>query len=233
MLRRTRAFLRRVTGSADERRAHLRHKVDVETVCRALSDDADMPARINNVSRSGVNLIVPRSLPEGTLIRVHLPTSIQSRQTTMLACVTNTRPFSEGLWSLGCMFSQELSDSEMRVLGGEKVPAKMSDQRAWVRFPARGTISYRHVPETEGELKSAELLDLAPAGMGLVVSERLEPGSAITLHLRCQSDKPERPMLACVVYQTDRSDGKWAIGCTFLHELSEKDLNDLIWRDGS
>ncbi len=233
MLRRTRAFLRRLTGSADERRAHPRHRVDIETVCRALAEDADLPARINNVSRSGVNLIVPRSLPEGTLIRVHLPGAASGRHTTLLACVTNIRPYSEELWSLGCIFSQDLSDAEMRTFGGEKTPSKPNDQRAWVRYPARGTVSYTHVPEEEGELKTAELLDLAPAGVGLIVSERLEPGSAITVFLRQQNGKAERPMLACIVYQTDRSDGKWAIGCTFLHELSEKDLNELIWRERS
>lgn len=233
MLRRTRALLRRLTGAPDERRAHPRHAIDVETDCRAITDDVDMPARIRNVSRSGVNLVVPRSQPEGTLIRVNLPVKGRSPQTTILACVTNVSVVAEGLWSLGCVFSLELSEAEMRVLGGEKRPSKPSDQRAWVRCPARGSVNYRPVPPDENTPKIAELVDLSPAGVGLIVSERIEPGSAITLNLPRLDQKPDRELLACVVYLTNRPDGKWAIGCNFLNEMSEKDLNDLVWRSTS
>jgi hypothetical protein len=52
----------------------------------------------------------------------------------------------------------------------------------------------------------------------------------MTLMLRRQEDKPDRPMLACVVYVTDRPNGRSAIGCSFLRELSEYELNELIWR---
>src|SRR5437763_419666 len=127
MLRRTRALLRRLTNSGDERRAHARHTLDVATVCRALADDADMPARIRNVSRSGVNLTAPRLVPEGTMVRIDLPGPANGPRTTILACVTNVRVFSEGLWSLGCVFSLELSEAEMRQFGGEKTPTKPSD----------------------------------------------------------------------------------------------------------
>jgi hypothetical protein len=230
MLRRTRTLLRRLTGSGDERRAHQRHRLDVDTVCRALADDADMPARIRNVSRSGINLTVPKSVPEGTMIRVNLPAAPDGPHTSVLACVTNIHVYSEGLWSLGCVFSLELSDGEMRQFGGEKTPSKPSDQRAWVRYPTKGPIAYRALTGDDEPSRSAELIDLAPAGVGLLVADRLEPGTAITVNLRRQNDRPDRTVLACVVYLADRGDGKWAIGCNFLHELSEKDLNELVWR---
>src|SRR5262245_59376465 len=114
MFRRTRALIRRLTSSSDERRAHPRREVNVATMCRALAGDADMPARIRNVSRSGVNLVVPRTATPGTMIRIKVPGSAE-RQTTLLACVTNAKELAAGEWSLGCVFSLELSDVEMQL----------------------------------------------------------------------------------------------------------------------
>jgi hypothetical protein len=233
MLARTRAFLKRLTGSSEERRAHPRHDVDVQTSCRSLADDSDMPARIRNVSRSGVGLIVSRAVTAGTMMRVQFPGPADGPHTTILACVTNVSKIGPEQWALGCVFSLELSDSEMRIMGGEKTPTGTLDQRAWLRYPAKGSITYRPLPGDEIAVRSAELVDLSPAGVGLIVDQNLEAGSAITLRLRRQDEKPDRSMLACVVYVADRPDGKWAVGCNFLHELSEKELNELVWRSGS
>jgi hypothetical protein len=164
------------------------------------------------------------------MLRVKLPATSCGSQTTILACVTNVQRFAEGLWSLGCVFSLELSEAEMRLLGGEKIPSKSGDQRAWVRSPAVGTLSYRLVPGDQTSLLKAELLNLAPAGVGIVVSDRLDAGSLITLMIDRRDGVAHRQLLAYAVYVTDRPDGKWAVGCNFLHELTEKELNELVWR---
>jgi hypothetical protein len=230
MFRRTRALLRRITGSPDERRAHPRHNVNVATVCRALADGIDMPARIRNVSQSGVNLVVPRPAPEGTMIRIDVPGSPAGSQTALLACVMHVREISSNEWSLGCVFSLELSDAEIQLLGGRKTPAEPLDQRAWVRYPVQGIIEYQLLPGEGSISKMAELVNVSPSGVGLLVPQRIEAGTALTLLLRRQDGKPDRPMLACVVYVTDRPNGQWAIGCNFLRELSEAELRELIWR---
>jgi hypothetical protein len=228
MFRRTRAFLRRLKTTGEDRRAHPRHEIDIATKCHSLSDDSDLPARIRNVSRSGVRLVVQRPVTEGTMIRMDLPGLPEGLHTTFLACVTNVTALPDGQWALGCVFSLELSDSEIRLLGGEKTPTSGPDQRAWVRHPARGTISYRHVPDDHAPVRSAELVDLSPAGVGLLANERLEAGTAVTLAMHAHDGRPGREMLACVVYLADRPDGKWAVGCNFLHELSEKQLTELV-----
>lgn len=229
MFQRTRALLKRFTGNSEERRAHTRHAVDVETTCYFLADGSEVRARIRNVSRSGVNLAVPMGVPEGTMVRVQLPGPADNPHTTVLACVTNARELLENQWVLGCVFSLEMSDAEMRMLGGENKLASPDDQRAWVRFPTRGTIEYRQLPAESGDSRSAELVDLSPGGLGLIVGESLEPGDAITVNLRRQNNQPDRQMLACVVYMAERTDGKRAIGCNFLHELSERELKELVW----
>jgi hypothetical protein len=217
---------------ADDRRAHARHAADVQTVCQPLAGDVYLPSRISNVSQSGVNLIVTQPVTEGTMVRVNLPGSPGGPHTTVLACVMHSREHSPGAWTIGCMFSLELSPEEMQLFGGEKTAAGSDDQRAWVRHPAKGIISYRLLP-ADGVLRTAELADLSPTGVGLIVDHKLDAGSGLTLNLRRVDDKPDRPMLACVVYVTDRADGKWAAGCQFLRELTEKELRELIWRSGA
>jgi hypothetical protein len=228
VLRRTRTFLQQLTGSGSDRRLFTRHETSVETRCRALADNVDVVARLRNVSRTGVNLTVPREVPEGTMIRIDLPTGGPS--TTVLACVTNAKAISETEWSLGCMFSLELSESEMKSLGGDKKAGSPPDQRAWVRYPAKGTVTFRLLPSDGNGLRAGELVDLSPSGVGLIVAEKIEPGSALTVTLRRVDDKPDRSLLACVVYLAERPDGKWALGCQFLHELTEKELEELLWR---
>jgi len=228
MFQRTRALLKRFSGSGDERRAHVRHPVDVETTCHFLADGREIRARIRDVSHSGVNLAIPHAVPEGTMVRVQLPGPADAPHTTVLACVTNTRELLENQWTIGCMFSLEMSDAEMRHLGGENKLSSADDQRAWVRYPSQGTVEYRLLPAEEGDSRTADLVDLSPGGLGLIVTEPLEPGDAITVNLKRQNNQPDRSMLACVVYMAERPDGKRAVGCNFLHELSERELRELV-----
>jgi hypothetical protein len=230
MLRRTRQALRNLAWPGDDRRTHDRHVTDVQTVCRPLTGDVSLPTRIRNVSRTGASLVVDQTMPEGTMLRVNLPGSPGGPHTTILACVMHTREVGAGEWALGCMFSLELSSDEMQLLGGEKTAAGRDDQRAWVRSPAKGAISFRLLPAEDEVTRTAELLDLSPGGVGLIVHEKIEPGAGLTLDLLRTAGKPDRPMLACVVYSTDRPDGKWAAGCQFLRELTETELKELVWR---
>jgi PilZ domain-containing protein len=184
------------------------------------------------VSRTGVNLVVHQPLTQGTMVRLNLPRTPGGPHTTVLACVMHGRETGPGEWSVGCAMSLDLSAEEMRLLGGEKA-AGPDDQRAWVRYPAKGPVLFRLLQEEEGPARTAMLADLSPGGVGLIVTEMLEPGVALTVHLRRSNDRPDQPMLACVVYLTDRPDGKWAAGCHFLRDLSETEMAELVWRSGA
>src|SRR5262245_23310300 len=138
MFRRTRQTNRKPASPGDERRSHPRHVTDVQTVCQPLVGDISLPARIRNVSRSGINLIVSQPLTEGTMVRINLPVSPGGPHTTVLACVMHGRETSPGEWTVGCLFSLELSTEETELLGGDKSPSGTDDQRAWVRYPIRG-----------------------------------------------------------------------------------------------
>ncbi len=228
MLRRARALLESLTGTAvlEDRRAHPRFDTNIRTMCRSVADNRSVPALIRNVSRTGINLLVDDPVREGTMLRIELPRTPDGPHTTVLACIMHAREEPDG-WSLGGMFSLELSDEEMRLLGGKKQASGLNDQRAWVRYPARGWVQFRVLPGDEAAPEAAELVNLSPTGVGLVLDRELDAGSALSVTLKRVGGKPDRTLVVCVVYVTDRSDGKWAAGCQFLHELSDRDLNEL------
>ena len=228
MLQLGRKILRRIAGVETERRAHPRHPTDLRTVCRPVTEDVEIPARIADVSVGGIKMRIGRPLREGTMVRIDLP-RLGGPSTTVLACVMHATEVTVGQWEVGCNFSLELSGEEMQAFGGEKTQAAAGDSRAWVRHSARGEVEYEVLPGDDGPARTARLVNLSPAGVGLLVDEKLEAGTALTIFLRRQDDQTDRPLLACVVYQTQRPDGMWAIGCNFLHELNEKDLDDLLW----
>jgi hypothetical protein len=228
MLQLGRKILRRIAGIETERRAHPRHATDLRTVCRPVSEDVTVPVQILDVSVGGLKMRVGRPFREGTMLRVELP-RLGGANATVLGCVMHAREVEVGQWEVGCNFSLELSGEELQAFGVEKTQAAAGDSRTWVRHPARGTVEYEILPGDDSAPRTARLVNLSPAGVGLQVDEKLEPGTALTVFLKRIDDQTDRPMLACVVYQAERPDGTWAVGCNFLHELGEKDLDELLW----
>lgn len=228
MLKLGRKFLQRLTEPAD-RRTHKRLRAELRAVCRPVADDREVAVWVEDVSRGGIKLRVGEALREGTMIRLELPRAGSEPSTTVLACVMHVGPAGPDWWEVGCNFSLELSESELRAFGGRKSARERGDERAWVRHPARGAVEFRVLPGDNGPPRTGQLVNLSAAGVGLILTEALEPGSALTVTLKREDQQPDRSLLACVVYQTRRADGKWAVGCNFLHELSEKELDELLW----
>ena len=228
MLQLGRRLLRRLASVGDDRRAFPRHATDIRTICRPVSEDGDVPAQIVDVSLGGIKIRVPRPIRVGTMVRIDLP-RLGGPATTVLGCVMHSAEAARAEWEIGCNFSLELSEEEIRAFGGEKTQGAPADLRAWVRHTARGVVEYEVLPGDEEPPRMGHLVNLSPAGVGMLVDEKLEPGTALTVSLKRVDGLPERHLLACVVYQTERPDGMWAVGCNFLHELTEKELDELLW----
>ncbi|WP_020469249.1 PilZ domain-containing protein [Zavarzinella formosa] len=233
MLERTRNFIRQITrktsNSAEDRRAHPRFDTEIETVCRPVADGEEHKAIIRDVSRSGVKLLLDVELVPGTMVRVDVPHAVNSAHTvTLLACVMRVIPESDDRWSCGCMFSLELNDDELAIFGGKKVQGAHGDQRAWIRHPVRAMAEYRVLPGEDDILLTAEVVNLSPAGVGLLLDRHLDPGSVLSVSLHRAKDKPDLSMLASIVYLTDCSDGRWAAGCNFIRELTHEELKSIV-----
>jgi hypothetical protein len=232
VLRRKRKTTQDSPSQPGDRRDFPRQPSAVQTVCQPLAGDLYLPARVRDVSQTGANLIVTHLLTEGTMVRVNLPGTPGGPHTTILGCVMHSRELSTSSWAIGCMFSLELSREEMRLFSGQQPENSVNGQRPWVLSASKGSISYRLLP-ADGVLRKAEVSDLSTAGVGLIVDEKLDAGSALMVNLHRGNDKADRAMLACVVYVTDRPDEKWAAGCQFLRDLTNSELGELSWHSGA
>jgi len=223
--------LRRSTnadGTHDERRAHTRHEINVETKCESVGEGSmSGQVRVRDISRGGMKFLSSSQLEPGTLIRIALPAPGNS-ETEVLACVMHCTRQSDGNFAVGCAFSDELGDAELKQFGGRKERSSTSDKRAWMRFAAHGEAEYLVLPPTGLPGKRAEIVNISPTGIGLFVDEKIEPGIILDLLLKTISGEQIFDILACVVYAGPRSEGGWIAGCHFIRELDEADMQKLL-----
>lgn len=217
------------TISLDDRRAHTRYDLSVDTVCRlAAANSPTLNARLKDISAGGANLWLDRPIPEGSMICIDLPLAGHSAPVTVLACVMHTVELHEGGWSHGCTFSAELGEEELSEFGARKEKSAPGDNRLWKRFATYGTADYELVPpdgETEG---MGEITNISPSGIGIVVDRPIEPGTALRLDLHRTNASRRLTILGCVVYLGEpRGDG-WLVGCNFINELTPQDIDVLM-----
>jgi len=242
MFGRTFSFWRRLVGRTDdpaasaghpemERRVWVRHPTNMETqVQLAGQGDADrFVARVGDISRGGIHLLVDRELHPGDLLSVELPVPAEQGSDTVLACVVRVTARGPGEWSLGCVFSCELEQGELESLGGKRQKHSSSDQRTWMRFPSKIKAAYQPVGGNDSSKHPAEVLNISASGVGLIVSRSVETGTLLSIDLAPPAlNARPRTMLACVVHATSQSPSEWALGCNFIHELGDEDLQALV-----
>ena len=231
MFERTRSFIHRLTHSSvwngEERRLWQR-RAAMTTVRIQLDDESEpLTAQVQDVSPGGVRLQVARDIPHGRMLRIDLPESSPGMHTSVLACVVHVRRGGNGLFSVGCQFSTELSDQDMQGLGAPKRRARSTDERHWERVPIAGSAAYRNVRQN-GDKRAATLHNISPTGLALLVDEEIQPGNLLQIELLAQGATESLTMLACVVYLTPHGDDRWLIGCNFIRELEDHVLEAFV-----
>ena len=152
----------------------------------------------------------------------------QDEVRTVLACVVRSNATDDGAWSLGCVFSRELSDEDLGAFGAQKVQASAEDQRIWVRYDCTLKAHYRKFGDDTVEPQLVQVLNISASGIGLSVNLPLEIGSLLTVDLLDKAGRKATSILACVVHTAQRASGDYAIGCNFIRELTEDELQALL-----
>jgi hypothetical protein len=108
-----------------DKRMWVRFSCDVRASYRLVRDaeSPPLPARVLDMSPSGVGLLTNRPVDVGRLLSLELRGAHGHSTLTMLASVVRltTRPGEE--WVLGCNFIRELTDAEMKALREDLPPA--------------------------------------------------------------------------------------------------------------
>src|SRR5579871_6554445 len=98
-----------------DRRVWVRYPCDVEASCQAadLPDSQRLSARVRNISRGGINLVLSCPVEIVAFLSVELPTASPRATSNVLAYVVRLNPVTEGEWSVGCSFAAELNDFDL------------------------------------------------------------------------------------------------------------------------
>jgi hypothetical protein len=104
--------------STIERRIAVRYSCDVEATCQpgsVLPTDNGWPAKAQDISASGIGLILNRCFQPGTFLKIELrgPSAIPMH---FLVSVAHSTPRQDGEWLVGCAFLREMSEDELRAL---------------------------------------------------------------------------------------------------------------------
>jgi c-di-GMP-binding flagellar brake protein YcgR len=82
----------------------------------ALADARQYPAKVLDISATGVALSVEREIENGTLLSVELHNADGTAECTMLACIVHVTRQASKEWSLGCNFIRSLSEEDLKAL---------------------------------------------------------------------------------------------------------------------
>jgi len=94
-----------------DRRRHVRFSADIGTRFQLTlaGDHLFYPARIRDVSRGGVKLMVDRQIEPGTVVKVMVLQPVKSR-------VAHCTPQENGAWAVGLSFHNEIGLPELLTL---------------------------------------------------------------------------------------------------------------------
>ena len=102
------------------------------------------------------------------------------------------------------------------------------ERRAWVRYPSTPYTPFSVVAEPDYVVpQKAWVQDLSAAGVGLVVTGQVAPGTVVDVILARTTDGSTRVFQARVV-RCNQNEAGWLIGCTFTHPLHEDELREFI-----
>jgi hypothetical protein len=111
--------------SPADRRAWVRYASNLEVVCRGAGTlkDAGWPAKVVNISRGGIGLLLRHRFEPGMPLAVEFLSHSSGARRTVLVKVAHATAVQlqpEPHWLVGCAFSEILSEAELQALLGER-----------------------------------------------------------------------------------------------------------------
>jgi c-di-GMP-binding flagellar brake protein YcgR len=82
----------------------------------AQDDAKQYPAKVLDISATGVGLLVDREIENGTLLSVELHNAAGTAEHTMLACIVHVTRQAANEWALGCNFIRSLTEEDLKAL---------------------------------------------------------------------------------------------------------------------
>jgi len=218
----------------EERRVWVRYPCRAETKLHPAKDSTaePIPARVHDVSRGGIQLLVEDPMNVGDMVSIDLPGDGSPGPATVLACILEVRAESDNEWAVSCEFSAELSEGELAQFGVKSPPMSGAEQRAAIRYAGKAQASFEVIGGGSTDRGLGRVLDLSASGVGLAVAHPIAVGTLLNIDLCDGNDRRVGTMLASVVRTRPALDGGSILGCNFVGELNENQVRDLIYVPG-
>lgn len=186
------------------------------------------PAQVRDISLGGLVLVVNERFESGTLLRVEVNGPEGNAPVALLARVIHLAAQSQRTFVLSCCYAKELSDEDLRVFGAGCVRPERDDGRAWQRFACDTDTEFHCVVAAEHEKLRAKIRNISAGGFAMLVNHQFEPNTLIQLQMFDAGGQPAQTIMARVVHAGAQPDGAWLLGCTFVTELSDSELEVLM-----
>jgi hypothetical protein len=114
--------------------------------------------------------------------------------------------------------------------GGSATPAgpRALEKRQCPRLTVCAATTCEPAVGPAGEKLTATVRDISQGGIRLSVSRRCEPGSLLHVAMPNPNPSESSALLACVVHVQNQVEGNWALGCSFIRELSNKEMRAFL-----
>jgi hypothetical protein len=181
-------------------------------------------AKVQNVCRGGINLVVDRQLETGRQLQICLPGDAIEPSAVVMAHIIRVAPHQSGEWAVGCNFASELTQEDLEAFGGKRVRPEKTDKRSWVRFPPDARARYQILREGESVFITCRAVDISAGGIALEVDADVDLGAILSVKLQSLTRDITLTLLACVVRVEKREGNRRLLGCNFIREMSDQEL---------
>ena len=217
------------TALVDDRRLWQRYPTDLRGTLQLKSDPKGerQAVVVRNLSRGGANLILEKSIKNGKSIRLELLGS-NGESRAMLARVIHTSELDDNEWSLGCVFVRELSGDDLQALGVPTDTPPDTEHRSWTCRPGEVQAKCRKYGLPAHVAKVMQVVDVSATSIGMMMPPSFTEGMLINVELSNKKGRRVCTILARITRALRHASGKNAVQCTFVRELSEKEIDSLL-----
>ena len=102
------------------------------------------------------------------------------------------------------------------------------ERRTRVRYPCTQETSCHFINASHYESQWARVREVSTEGIGLYLDRHIEPETLLLVELRTERGRFARGVLARIVHADMQSDGSWLVGCAFVNQLSDNEVQALL-----
>src|SRR5262245_43499367 len=212
-----------------ERRIWIRYPSHMAPFSELVDSGTDihrMNAQVVKITYNCISLLTQWPLPPGLQVLVELPDPVTHLpHALVLANLVQATVQATGEWELVCEFVTELSDQDLLPFGAPAEADSDSDLRHCVRYPCDAPAFYQILRSFDAQHWPARIVNISASGLGMMVGQPLEVGMTLKIELAAQLEKGPLRVVACVVRFNFVSSRDWLVGCNFLRQLHDAELD--------